>query len=82
MSRGIGDTQRAILTELADAAEEGAGVWAHALADRLGITRSQLHTAVRGLRSRGLADARLRGWSEEPPLVAGRALLVFLVPTG
>lgn len=77
MSRGLGDTQRAALTVLADADAEGCGVWMHALADTLGLEPRRCRALVASLVSHDQAHTVLRGWREADAMPR-RATLVCL----
>lgn len=64
MSRGLGDTQRAALTELADAHERGEGVWLDELADTLGISDRRARAMAASLERHDVARREQRAWLE------------------
>jgi hypothetical protein len=69
MSRGLGETQLAALTELADARDRDEGLFVPDLADSLGVSVRQAHQIVSALRARELVWTVLRGWRTEPGVV-------------
>jgi hypothetical protein len=77
VGQGLGDTQRAALTILADAGD-GYGVWINDLADQLGLSPRRCRALVDSLRERELIWTRLKGWKGENGAVAERLSLVIL----
>ena len=65
MSRGLGDTQRAALTVLADA-DRLRGLSIDQFADRLGVTHRRAHKVADSLEAAGLVRSEVLGWHLEP----------------
>ena len=72
MSRGLGDTQRAVLGALAP---QGESLTLGEIAGLIGRSENATKKAVHGLRARGLVETRVVGWWDSGPQ---RALAVVL----